>query len=264
MGHVLKTKRMLTTSTLVVALCMTFTGMARASTIIKAGFDLFQTQTPGTSFDFDTVPNPQVVDFEGSPLNIFDFGTGAINVGTADTIVERLQDANLGGGFDTIDIEMVALSLVSVAPVDLGFGAGFEDLFITLNTSSPSIQSKMAIFDTGEGSPHGTFDSQLNFSFDVTGSVGGFYATLEKTFLSTDNDWQHAPTGLPLIDGINHLLDGSTELGDFWLDGIALHDTGGGQHTVTAAPPIPEPSGGLLALVGVGFAGLAANRRRKR
>ena len=40
------------------------------------------------------------------------------------------------GSMDTIDIELVALSLVSVGPVDLGFGAGFEELFITLNTSS--------------------------------------------------------------------------------------------------------------------------------
>ena len=65
--------------------------------------------------------------------------------------------------------------------MDLGFGAGFEDLHIDLNTSSPSSQSTMTITDTGEGQPHGTFDSTLNFSFDVTGSVGGFYATIEKT-----------------------------------------------------------------------------------
>jgi hypothetical protein len=151
---------------------------------------------------------------------------------------------------------------VSVAPVDLGFGAGFEDLFITLNTSSPSLQSTMSIFDTGEGAPHGTFDAILNFSFDVVGSVGGFYATLEKTFTSNGNDWQHAPTGAPVIDGINHLLDGSTENEDFWLDGLALHDTGGGQHTVSAAgAPLPEPGTG--ASLAVGFAGLAAFGRRK-
>jgi len=250
---------MLTTSTLVLALCMTFTGMARASTIIEPGFDLFQTTAGGTSFDFPTIPNPQIVDFEGNPLGCFDFGSGCVSTGEADTIVQRLDiTLDFAGSSDTIDIEIVALSLVSTNPVDLGFGAGFEDLFITLNTSSPSTQSSMTIFDTGEGSPHGTFDSLLNFSFDVVGSVGGFYTTIEKTFTSNGNDWQHAPTGEPLIDGINHLLDGSTENRDIWLDGLALHDTAGGQHTVSA---VPEP--GTALLVGVGLVGLAAHRRRR-
>ena len=255
----LKARRTLLKSTLVVALCITFSSVAGASTIIQTGFDLFQTQTPGSSFDFTGVPNPQTVDFEGLPLGCFDFGTGCLGTGLTDTIVERLDIGNLGGGSDTIDIEIVALSLVSISPVDLGFGAGFEDLFITLNTSSPSSQSTMTIFDTGEGSPHGTYDSFFNFSYDVTGGVGGFYATIEGSSTSTGNDWQHAPTGAPVIDDVNHLLDGSTENGDFWLDGLALHDAGPGQqHTFRA---VPEP--GTALLVAVGLAGLAARRRGK-
>ena len=90
MTRVLKTRSMLMTSTLVVALCMTFTGMARATSTVGPGFDLFETQAPGTSFDFTTVPNPQTVQFEGDPLGTFDFGAGAVSVGDADTIVERL------------------------------------------------------------------------------------------------------------------------------------------------------------------------------
>ncbi len=253
-------KRLFTVSAIVVALSMTSAGMARATTIIQTGFDLFKTP-PGSSFDFPTVPNPQTVTFQGDPLGTFDFGSGLVNVGQADTIVERLQDA--GDGIldsDTIDIEIVALSLVSVSPIDLGFGAGFEDLFITLNTSSPSLQSNMTINGLlTEGEPHGTFDSILNFSFDVTGGSGGFYATIEKTFTSDDNDWQHAPTGFPLIDDINHLLNTLDESNDFWPSGLVLHDTGGGQHSVIAAP---EP--GTAVLLGVGLVGLAARRRRKR
>ena len=260
MTRVLKARRLLARSTLAVALCMTFTGMARATSILQTGFDLFKTP-PGSSFDFPTVPNPQTVTFQGNLLGTFDFGSGPVNVGQADTIVERVQDA--GDAIldsDTIDIEIVALSLVSVSPIDLGFGAGFEDLFITLNTSSPSLQSNMTLNGLlTEGEPHGTFDSLLNFSFDVVGSVGGFYATIEKTFTSSDNEWQHAPTGLPLIDDINHLLNAGNESNDFWPSGLVLHDTGGGQHSVIAAP---EP--GTAVLLGVGLVGLAARRRRKR
>lgn len=103
----------------------------------------------------------------------------------------------------------------------------------------------MTIFDTGEGQPHGTFDSILNFSFDVTGSVGGFYATLEKTLTATDQDWQHEPTASLLIGGINHLLNGLDETNDFWADGLVLHDDGTGTaiHTAKAAP---EPGTVLL------------------
>jgi len=197
------------------------------------------------------------VAFEGVPLDFFNFGAGLVDVGLTDTIVERTEAADLSSGSDTINIELVALSLISVNMVDLGFGAGFEDIFITLNTSSPSTQSTMTILDGGEGSPHGTFSSELNFSFDVIGSVAGFYTTIEKTFTSTGNIWQHAPTGPVVINGVNHLLDGGTENQDFWLDGLALHDTGGGQHGVRA---VPEP--GTALLIALGLAGLAARSRQ--
>ncbi|MCH7752998.1 MAG: PEP-CTERM sorting domain-containing protein [Planctomycetes bacterium] len=193
---------------------------------------------------------------------MFDFGdgNGLVDVGDTDTIVERLQPADLGGGSDTIDIEIVALSLVSVDPVDLGFGAGFEDLFIELNTSSPSVQSKMTITDTGEGEPHGTFDSTLNFSFDVTGSVGGYYATIEKIFTASNQDWQHAPVGTIVIDGINHLLNGLNETNDFWPSGIVIHDDGSETATHKTKGATPEPS--TLTLLALG--GLMLARRRRQ
>ena len=101
----------------------------------------------------------------------------------------------------------------------------------------------MNIFDTGEGAPHGTFDSQLNFSFDITGSVGGFYATIEKVFNSSDNNWPHAPPRLaiPLINGVNSVLNGGDITNDFWATGL-------------------EPGSALL--LALGLAGLVLRRRR--
>ena len=103
MRRALETRRMLPTVALVGALCTSFAAMAGAATTVAASFDLFETQAPGTDFDFTTVPNPQTVNFEGNPQGTFDFAAGAIGVGDADTIVQRLDLADLGTGSDTID-----------------------------------------------------------------------------------------------------------------------------------------------------------------
>ncbi len=63
--------------------------------------------------------------------------------------------------------------------------------------------------------------------------------------------------GVREIDGISHLLAGGTENSDSCLDGIAVHDTGGAQHSVSQ---VSEPGTGLL--VGLGLVGLATRIRR--
>ena len=251
-------KSLLVLSAALVALSVALPGVSKAAQIVHAGFDLFMTEPPA-SFPFTGVPNPQTVDFEGDPLGCFDFGAGCVNTEQTDTIVERLQTTiDFTGSSDTIDIEIVALSLVSINPVDV-FGNGSEDLFITLNTSSPSTQSTMTIFDGGGvlGS-EGTFNSELNFSFDVTGSIGGFYTTIEQTFNSAGTSWRHDHEASELtIDGVNHNLNGTDLAQDFFLfPGQVLHT---GPHPVVTTP---EPGTGLL--LGAGLIGLALARRRKR
>ena len=255
-------RRIFVATAIIVVMSVTFTGVARATIIIETGYNLFQT-TPGSTFYFGSpVPNQQFVDFEGNPLDIFDFGDGPVDVGMTDTIIERKEVADLTSGSDTIDIEIVGLSLKSVSPVDLGFGAGFEDIFIELNTSSSSMQSTMTIFDVGEGEPHGAFDSLLNFSFDVIGSLGGLYATLDKTIIATNQEWSHGPTGSLMYDGVNHHLNSVDKSNDFWADGIVIHDDGEGTMIHKAkSTSIPEP--GIALLVGIGLVGMAIRSLKK-
>ncbi len=83
-------------------------------------------------------------------------------------------------------------------------------------------------------------------------------ATIENTFTRNGNDWQHSPSGGPVIDGVNHQLNTTDETEDFWASGVVQHDTGGGTHLVAN----PEPGTGLL--LGLGLLGLASTRRRGR
>ncbi len=93
------------------------------------GFDGFTTPNDGTTtvdlsgFGLGNIP------LEGVPLH-----NGA---GDADTVVARKQDGPGDGATSTIDIELVALHLMSISPVDLTPLAGppMSDLHITIDAS---------------------------------------------------------------------------------------------------------------------------------
>jgi hypothetical protein len=102
---------------------------------IDPGFDLFRTD-PGTTF-VDLTPVPSlglgIIPLEGVP-----FGPG-----NTDTIIERLTGPGPTGVGDThtIDIEIVALSLQSVDPVDIG-GSLF-DLHVSLGPTQTTGQMQI-------------------------------------------------------------------------------------------------------------------------
>ena len=111
------------------------------------GSDYLQTQ-PGSSFDFGGFIG--VVNFTGLP----------IGPGLTDTIVQRQQNAYLDpdGTAAPIPIQLVALSLESTAPVNVG--GSFFDVFVTLDPSDASTGT-MTISANAAGTG-GTFTSTLD------------------------------------------------------------------------------------------------------
>ena len=237
-----------------------------ASFTVAEGFDLWHTPDDGGTTFAGAV-------FKGVPLNTFDFGdgNGPVDVGDTDTIVQRLNDATVSapGETATIDIEMAALQLMTVAPTDLG--AGFGNYFITLDESESSLGSMDITFDDEFG---GTFDSSIFVDFDVRfGALDGIIVSdgiLELT--SSDTPWSRfAPPEALLIEGINHLLNGTDIFEDFWpgvdpfgnvLPLIEVHPTGA-KHTVRPASPAPDTSNSLL-LLGIGLSSLIGLKRRNK
>jgi hypothetical protein len=102
-------------------------GPAHANQGVDAGFDYFQS-LPGTHIDLGLL-GLGIIELEGVPMLPGELGA-------TDTIVRRNDPVPLAGG--TIGIELIALSLKSVDPVDLTplggpFIGVFSDLYTTIN-----------------------------------------------------------------------------------------------------------------------------------
>ena len=123
-------------------------GIAQAAEV-QPGFDLWRTPPGGAVEDFGgavppipadfffpgSAPFVGVVDFEGEPIPDF-LGEPT---GGADTIVARLG-APAADPVDTIDIELVALSLRSVGPIIVGGpGPPLWDVLVTTSPAAPSM-----------------------------------------------------------------------------------------------------------------------------
>lgn len=230
--------------TLLGALVLPFLSSPAIGQLVGAGYDLYQLDfarifdvaTPATE-SVVVIPGPtgvfddlQVV---GDPLAMFDFGDGLVDVGLADTIVQRLGDAESSGtGAASVDIELVALSLRSVAPVDVGTTSP-ELLYIGLD-SAPSVGSyDFTFFEVPQDDVFiGEVTAQIDVNYAVRiGSPTG--PLLETGAVSLGSQFpisfSHFPTGLSpfdvpdlLIDGVNFLLDGFSQEADFFQLGQPL------------------------------------------
>ncbi|HSS52865.1 MAG TPA: hypothetical protein VLX28_28310, partial [Thermoanaerobaculia bacterium] len=147
---------------------------AAAATVhtVQNGIDVWHTAGDGSSFvNFDKNPIPKgffcsksaaftgKVVLQGRPL-----ATGTPGeLGGADTIVQRLDDANFdGSGVATTRVQLRALQLVSVAP--LKTACGNFNVLVTLNGTQPT--TKMKIIRETESS--GRFEAPIAVQYKIS------------------------------------------------------------------------------------------------
>jgi MYXO-CTERM domain-containing protein len=249
---------------------------SQAQFVVDPGFDLWTTDPGQTNFFFNGTPFPPgpPVAFQGVPLGTFDFGgaVGVQNVGNTDTIVQRLAPAVAGGPGQTasIDIELVALQLRSVAPITVGPDTDFY--YITLNQSQPALSRMDVMFNDANG---GNFDFGIDtVGIDIRkGAIDGpiLFSDDRLVFNMDPIPWLRDPILSSIqIEGVNkHLKGDMTPDHDIWaVSGSTLLNAsstkGPGQIGLTTAA-VPEPSSVLLAALAVlGLLGFGRRRRMAR
>jgi hypothetical protein len=230
------------------------------SWVVKAGYDLFQSTT-GT--EFDGMP------FTGVPLVTYNFGSGSVVVGNADTIIQRLSDATVPttpGSTASVSIRIDALQLETTGNF-MGMGNGNYFLVPQSYFGGPTSTGTMNI--TFASNAGGTFTSTLDVFFDITkGSLTGpIVYSGDLTLTNSGDTWGRTPpAGATTINGVNvNLLGDGTNNGDFW-PGVPFTEShpGFGQHVVTDASSVPEPGtwfmGATAMMIGLAYAGW---RRRR-
>ena len=263
-------------------------GHPASATPIGPGTDLFITvpgnpAVPGVGTEVDLsflLPSVGVIALQGVPI-----------LGQFDTIIERqqgidpLNDCPNPPCSDTIDIELVALSLVSVSPVDLSDLGGpflgvFSDVFFTINKGGaifglpqPDVLDlsigRMEIIHTDPLG--GTFTSCLGNPADPAGvcvvlgvAGGGVYADAIFTVPGGDPSnpldvFFSAAAPRLAVSGLNGLWEHNGVGDDFRANQVQDTCNFPPCHLVT---PVPEPSTAPLAGLGLlALSGYAARRR---
>lgn len=228
-------------STLVVVAMTTAFGLvieskASAQPVILAGSDLWTTVSgggqsfqdfsdnpiPAGFFGPDSEPFDGIIQFQGLPLmdNPGLAPIGTLTLGMADTIVQRMGDATLNGpgSSATVDIEIVALSLVSVEPITVMIDGQETQWMVEaqLPVNGPPMGT-MTIMQTSEEG--GTYDSTLpvgaNLFFTDMGNETNI-RTLQPIdylmFTSHDVPWLFNSGGCPglTVPESGQLANGTT------------------------------------------------------
>src|SRR4051812_25475227 len=130
------------------------------SLTVNPGYDLFGS-APGTTY-------PGLGPLVGVPLGTFDFGSGPVPVGNADTIVQRLSSVTVAaaGNTGSTNVTVRALQLETEAPVNFG-GSGLDNYFFTLQSLRGGPPTSGHLDITFTGTAGGTFSSFFDVLFDI-------------------------------------------------------------------------------------------------
>jgi hypothetical protein len=241
------------------------------ATPIGPGFDLFETPPGRTYVDLSSF-GIGIVQLQGNRAPVSALFPAPLNnpaINDTDTIVQRLAGINPLPPSGTIPVELVALSLVSVAPVNIG--GNFYDLSVLggslLTPSDPSPLGSMTV--NHEFANGGTFTASLpvhaTLTFTQVGNpLNTFNQPFSDTFLTTPPGvWSHTPRP----DDAH--VDPPFPAGDFYagVDPITgqkvltLEQSLLAAHGVLPAQ-VPEPISLAIAAVGA-IGGMLFVRRRR-
>jgi hypothetical protein len=218
---------------------------------------------PGYDY-LTTPPGTATLDLTAISLGIVPLNGLGIQGTTTDTIVHRMAGLP-DGGTGPIPVEIVALSLQSVAPVTIG--TSFFDVFVTIDAGGmwlvdpapqPLPPSPGTLTVTSHAGDGGTFDSFFDVFADITftevGNPGNtFHQQAPQVHItSTGSTWSHSLATDPTMGG--------------FAPGPITH-SGPHPQTNPAVGPfpqsIPEPSSLVLGLLAVLGLGLVAVRKRR-
>jgi hypothetical protein len=261
--------------------------MRRLSWTLLLGLLLFAVSQTSSAAIFDVLKGSDFLTTQpGTTFGGVLFNGVPVGPGSTDTIVQRLNDVNLGTGgpsLGTTPLLMTQLELMSAVPTNFGLGVGFY--FITLQSTrgGPATTGNMTINLTGSDDhlptgPEGTFSSFFDVFFDIRfGAPNGPIAQSSDLMLTNSGAlWDANPTPTDLIvPGLKGDVNANFHTNkiqnidindmDFFPVGTfqETHPTGA-VHAVSNTP-VPEP--GTLGLVGgalLVLSGLPGLRRRLR
>jgi hypothetical protein len=241
---------------------------AKAATV-NAGTDYVITPVGGATYYFEDTPlgaGLVPVSFEGLPI-----GTPTMSPpdggfsGNADTVINRLSNVNATASGETTPIEIVGLSLQSLAVNGFDVFVGLQKYRNnTISSGTMTIRDDgvnktwdssftingVAIFaPVGTLTPTGTdFVRELVEGCDTVGINYQCENFTKGPFTANNEPWSDTP-GLGQLTGANLV---SADPSNFFLTGTVIHDAGDGViHTIDPKVPEPSTSAGLV-LLGLG------------